>query len=213
MTALRICFVGDCLTIGTGDDRFLGWPGRLCQAERKNGHDLSCYNLGIRADTSKLIAARWKAECAARLPDIYQGAFLFAFGNNDTAIETGTRAVRVPLDESIATARAILVEAKAWKPTLFVGPWPCEEAKQPVNPSGLLGYDFRNSRIAEYNRAYAGLALELGVHYLVLYTALSADRRWPEASHKGDGIHPPAEGYILVAEKVGSWAAWRKWLD
>jgi len=213
MTALRICFVGDSLTIGTGADQFLGWPGRLCQVERKNGHDLSCYNLGIRADTSKLIAARWRAECAARLPEIYQGALIFAFGNNDSAIETGTSTVRVPLEESIATAREILIEAKAWKPTLFVGPWPCEESKQPVNPTGLLGYDFRNSRIAEYNQAYAELMHELGVPYLDLYTALSTDRRWSEASREGDGIHPPAGGYILVAGKIGDWAAWRNWLD
>jgi acyl-CoA thioesterase I len=213
MTALRICFVGDSLTAGTGDDRFLGWPGRLCQEERKRGHDLTCYNLGIRADTSTLIAARWRAECTARLPDIYQGAIVFAFGNNDTAVQVGSDEVRVPLEESLATARAMLSGAKAWKPTLFIGPWPCEESKQPVNPSGLLGYDFRNTRIGEYNDACAKLAGELGVPYLDLYRALGADPRWLQPSRAGDGIHPPAEGYSLVAEKVAGWAAWRQWLD
>jgi len=213
MTALRICFVGDSLTAGTGDDRFLGWPGRLCQAERERGHDLSCYNLGVRADTSVLIAARWKAECVARLPDIYQGAIVFAFGNNDTALEVGTDGVRVPLEESLLTARAMLSEAKAWKPTLFLGPWPCEESKQPVNPSGLLGYDFRNERIAKYNDAYETLARELDVPYLDLYRALRADPRWHAPSQAGDGIHPPAEGYSLVAEEIAAWSAWRKWLD
>ena len=27
MTELRICFIGDSLVLGTGDDEFLGWPG------------------------------------------------------------------------------------------------------------------------------------------------------------------------------------------
>lgn len=213
MTALRICFVGDSLTNGTGDERFLGWTGRLCQAERARAHDITCYNLGIRADTSALIAARWKAECEVRLPEIYPGALVFAFGNNDTAIQTGASEVRVPLAQSLSVARTMLAEAKTWKPTLFVGPWPVEESKQPVNPSGKLGYDFRNSRVAEYNRAYAALASELGIPYFDLLATLRGEPRWQAASGAGDGVHPPADGYALAAEKIGAWQAWRNWLD
>jgi len=108
MTALRICFVGDSLTNGTGDDAFLGWPGRLCAAECRRGHELTCYNLGVRADTSVLIAARWREECAARLLEPYQGGLVFAFGNNDTAIQDDAKEVRVPYPQSFSTARAIL---------------------------------------------------------------------------------------------------------
>ena len=213
MTALRICFVGDSLTNGTGDAEFLGWPGRLSAAEGKRGHDLSCYNLGIRADTSLHIAARWRAECAARLPDIHPGRLVFAFGNNDTAIEEGAREQRVAPAISLATARAILAEAKAWKPTLFIGPWPVEETKQPVNPIGPVTYRFANRRVAELSTSYAALADELGIPYLDLYRALAEDQHWQLASRAGDGVHPPAEGYRLVAAKVGAWPAWRAWLD
>jgi lysophospholipase L1-like esterase len=213
MTVLRICFVGDSLTNGTGDNEFLGWPGRLCAAEAKRGHDLTCYNLGIRADTSVLIATRWRAECAARLPDIHPGALVFAFGNNDTAIPDDSGEERVPLPGSVATARAILVEAKAWKHVLFIGPWPVEEAKQPLNPHGPIRYDFRNARVKALNDAYRALTDELGVPYLDLYRALVADPRWPAVARASDGIHPQANGYGLVAELVGAWSAWRKWLD
>lgn len=62
MVALRICFGGNSITNGTGDDEYLGWPGRLCAAERARSHDFSHYNLGIRGDTSEMIEARWRDE-------------------------------------------------------------------------------------------------------------------------------------------------------
>jgi len=39
MATLRICFVGDSITVGSGDTDFLGWPGRACIAETQRGHD------------------------------------------------------------------------------------------------------------------------------------------------------------------------------
>ncbi len=42
MTAIRICFVGDSITAGTGDNTCLGWPGRISAAEIARGHDVSC---------------------------------------------------------------------------------------------------------------------------------------------------------------------------
>jgi len=57
MTVLRICFVGDSLTLGTNDDEYLGWPGRIAKRERAAGHDVTVYNLGVRADTSEMIAS------------------------------------------------------------------------------------------------------------------------------------------------------------
>jgi hypothetical protein len=53
---MRICFVGDSLVNGTGDPVGLGWVGRACAAARRRGHEVTCYNLGIRRDTSADIA-------------------------------------------------------------------------------------------------------------------------------------------------------------
>ena len=85
MTTIRICFVGDSLVLGTNDEAYLGWPGRLCREARAAGHDVSLYNLGIRAETSEQIAPRWRAECAPRIPDVHPGALVFSFGANDCA--------------------------------------------------------------------------------------------------------------------------------
>lgn len=212
MVALRICFVGDSITNGTGDNEYLGWPGRLCAAERARGHDISHYNLGIRGDTSEMIEARWRDECAARLPDMHQGALVFSFGINDTAREADGR-LRVEPGSSIASARRILAEAKAWKPTLMIGPTPIlrESLTLSLNPG--LPREVQDARIAAASSALAALCAELGVPYLDLFAALSADPRFAKSIAEGDGIHPTAPGYAVMADLIGRWPAWRKWFD
>ena len=87
MVQIRIGFVGDSITHGTGDETLLGWPYRIGQAEDGRGHDDTVYNLGIRADTSELGQARWLAECRARLIPAIDSATVFAIGINDSAHE------------------------------------------------------------------------------------------------------------------------------
>ncbi len=210
MVALRVCFVGDSITNGTGDRDFLGWPGRVCRAGVAAGHDLTCYNLGVRADTSSLIRERWENECRARLPEGVNGRLIFAFGVNDTAEEVG-KGIRVPLAASLANAEAILMHAKAWRPTLWIGPAPVVEPKQPLRPYPGLAYDFRNRRIAETNAAYAALASTIGLSYLDVFGPLSADAAWSRHVDAGDGVHPVADGYVAFARLIESWSAWKAW--
>lgn len=210
MTVLRICFVGDSITTGTGDDAYLGWPGRLCAAERARGHDLTHYNLGIRGDTTPMIARRWRAECEARLPAEFPAALVFAFGINDTAEEpTG---LRVNPEESARMTRAILGEAARWKPTLMIGPTPVDEAKMPTH-FGTVPREMKNARIATASRILEGIAAEVGVPFLDLYSPLSESAEFRKALAAGDGVHPTADGYALMAARIGAWSGWRRWLD
>jgi lysophospholipase L1-like esterase len=210
MTVLRICFVGDSMTTGTGDDHYLGWPGRLCQAERVRGHDLTAYNLGVRGDTSVMVAKRWRAECEARLPPEHPAALVFAFGVNDTAEEAGR--LRVDPEETVTTARAILGEAARWKPTLMVGPAPVDEAKMPL-AIGPVPRDMRNARIAKMSRLLEGVAAETGVPYFDAYTTLAENPLWRQAIAASDGVHAIADGYALMAARIGAWSGWRGWMD
>lgn len=210
MTAIRVCCIGDSITLGTGDTAMLGWPGRIGQAETARGYDLTVYNLGIRADTSQLIAARWQAECRARLPEAFAGGLVFAFGVNDTAQEADG-SLRVPVVESLENARRIMTAAKAWKPTLWLGPMPVEERRMPISIPGSPPRDFRNGRIGALSARYAGLAADLGVPYLDLYAKLSGNRRWAESLAAGDGVHPSGGGYQLLSELLGCWVDWRVW--
>ncbi len=168
MTALRICFVGDSLIVGTNDDAYLGWPGRLGVYETEAGHDVTLYNLGVRADTSEMIATRWRAECEARLPDVHPGALVFSFGVNDMAILDDE--IRVPMEKSLQIARSMMEEAAAWKPTLWIGPQPVDDGQQPYQSGPDIAFHFASSRTAELSDAYAELAVELGIPYLDLFT-------------------------------------------
>jgi len=212
MTVLRICFAGDSVTHGTGDPECLGWPGRVCAGERAAGHDVTLYNLGVRADTSALVGERWRAECAARLPDVQPGALVFSFGLNDAADQEGS-GLRMTMDDSLDTARAVLAQAMAWKPTLWIGPTPVDETQQPFAAGSGIVYRFSNARTADLNAAFAVLAGDLGVPYLDLFTPLAADSRWPGCFAAGDGVHPANGGYAIMAERVAAWPAWRAWFD
>ena len=208
----RICFIGDAFTASAGDETALGWVGRLAAGEWERGHDVTVYNLGIRANSTRDIAARWRRECEARLKPGMDGRLVFMFGGNDAKEEAGV-GVEVPIEESVANARAILAEANSWLPTLWVGLIPMNEAKPyPLLPGGRQ-YRFSNARQAEYNRRYAEAAAVIGVPFLDIHTPLLADPRWPALTQAGDGSNPAGEGYAVVAGMIRAWPAWRAWFD
>lgn len=209
---LRICFVGDSITAGTGDDRFLGWPGRLAAHEHAADRDVTVYNLGVRADTSEHLAARWEAECRARLPAHVDGALVFAFGVNDAAVERD-KGLRVKPERSIAVAQTMLDAARAWLPTLWIGPAPVAAAGAVISPGPGVAYEFANERIAPLNDLYAKVAARVDVPYLDLFSALGDTPAWDPAVTAGDGVHPTAEGYLIMAELIRAWPAWRGWWD
>ncbi len=212
MTEIRICFVGDSLTVGTGDEDYQGWPGRACNREAAKGHDVTLYNLGIRANTSSDISSRWRAECEARMPEGANCALVFSFGVNDAAEEVGN-GVRVPLEHSLVNAAAMMEEAKSWLPTLWIGPPPVVEEMMPVTPGTGVVYNFDNQRTKALSEAYKSLALELGIPYLDVFDTLAADERWARAQQNSDGIHAMGEGYERMADLIGAWNAWRAWFD
>jgi lysophospholipase L1-like esterase len=83
---MRICFVGDSFVNGTGDPECLGWAGRICAVARREGYDITYYNLGVRRETSADIKSRWQNEVTCRLSQGEYGRIIFSFGVNDTTI-------------------------------------------------------------------------------------------------------------------------------
>ena len=197
MADLRICFIGDSFTQGTGDDACLGWPGRVCASARARGHAVTAYNLGIRRETTDDIRARWRAEVAPRLVAGIDGRIVFSFGANDATLEDGQW--RVPPDLSAENARAMIARARLSYPVLVVGPPPAPEAD-------------KTARHAELAARYAEVCRGLDVPVLDILEPIKAVDGWWVEVAAGDGIHPGAHGYAALAGLVDAWPAWRSWV-
>ncbi len=215
MVEIRIGFIGDSITHGTGDETLLGWPYRVGQTEVGRGHDVTVYNLGIRADTSELVEERWEAECRARLKPAFNCATVFAIGINDSAYEKSATldGRRVGLERSIRIISDMLTTAGDIGPVLWVGPTPVIEEMMPIDRIPGVSYDFRNEAIEVYSRAYNEKAREMDIPYLDLYAALKDDAGWDKALRDSDGLHPNAAGYDIMSDLICDWSGWRGLFD
>jgi lysophospholipase L1-like esterase len=191
---LRVCFVGDSFVAGVGDPDHLGWVGRIAARTHRAGQPLTAYNLGIRRNTSDDVLARWRVECALRLPVDSTGAIVLSFGVNDTVIENGQPRVT---SERSASNLATLLTRVGW-PVLVVGPVPVADEQH-------------NHRIAELNKMFRGICDARQQRYVDAFCPLSADPTWLDQVKNGDGAHPSAEGYAACAELV--WPHWSAWIS
>src|SRR5580692_10829914 len=197
---MRICFFGDSIVNGTGDDDCLGWTGRVCSSARRAGHDVTHYNLGIRRDTSADVRARWRSEAQRRLSPDHNGRLAFAFGGND-CVSDCSGGIRVARDEALANTRAILSEASVWLPTLMIGPSP-------------LSFDgYADERVAVLSRDLEELCKTIDVPYLPVFPILKNSEVWSKEAAHGDGTHPNNRGYSPLATIIGEWSAWKRWFS
>jgi acyl-CoA thioesterase-1 len=210
--SLRVCVIGDSVVAGTGDAAGLGWPGRLEAAMTAEGRDVTVYRLGVRGDATPDLARRWRTEAEPRLPAIFPGALVIAFGWNDVTVrhhDDGSAVRRVGLHETLMAATGMLTAAAAWRPTLAVGPAPVLEGRD--GPQLLAGVHARTaaSDVDALDAALVGVASNVPVPYLSLSAGASRDARWAVQHASGDGLHPTAAGYAWIAEMVARWDAWR----
>ena len=154
--------------------------------------------MGIRRNTSREVALRWRDETSRRLPPGDDGRLVFSFGVNDTALEEGRR--RVEEEDSLHNFRSILGEAASMFPVLMVGPPPVEDAGH-------------NARIAYLSAEFQSTSRNLGIPYLDVFTPLSGSAVWVREVAQGDGAHPGARGYGELASLVEAWPAWRVWFE
>lgn len=190
---IRVCFLGDSFTVGTGDPECLGWVGRVAADAMARGHNLTAYNLGIRRETSADIVRRWRQECAPRALPGVDTRVVFCFGANDTAHVDGLR--RLPLEQTLTNASALLRAARLLYPVLLIGPPPVADAAH-------------DERIAELSRGLAKVAHDEDVPYLDVFTPLMNSPLWRLEAGANDGSHPRGGGYRELAALVINWGGW-----
>ena len=181
------------MTQGTCDPEYLGWPGRVSRAARAAGYDLTMYNMGIRADTSRDMLQRWEAEVSARFNAGDAHYVVFCMGANDTTLEDGR--LRVEPAESIANFEKMLATSRQKYLTLALGPVPVGEADQ-------------DDRIDQLCDLLAAKAAEINVPYLPVSRMLRTSQVWLDSVAEQDQCHPGSAGYTLLAEMVRAWDKW-----
>ena len=195
---MRICFIGDSFTNGTGDDDALGWPGRIVVRARATGRDITYYNLGIRRDTSADIAKRWREEVGRRLLPEHVKRLAFSFGANDCATENN--APRVPFEAALANTDTILRAAMTFAPTIMISPLPAADDDAAVRRTRALA------------AAQEELCETLGVPYLAAFDFIHGSAAWRDSAKRGDGVHPNREGYAALADFIWTWPPLHRWL-
>ena len=192
----RVYFVGDSFVAGVGDPEHRGWVGRLAERAQRAGAPITAYNLGVRRDTSDDICRRWMDEVAVRRGAGAQERLVVSFGVNDTSrCGHGTR---VAAEHSVANLRTLLAEAAtAHLPVLVVGPPPVADRAQ-------------NRRIAALDERFRRICAEARAPYVAVFAALQGEPRWMDEVSAGDGSHPAAAGYGLLADLVEP--MWQEWL-
>jgi acyl-CoA thioesterase-1 len=188
MDDLRVLCFGDSFVAGVGDPRGQGWVGRVVAAAHAAGRPLTVYALGVRRETSVAVAARWRTEAAPRLTAEADCRVVFALGANDTTVEDGVP--RVAPERSCAALATMLDEAAALGlPAAVAGPPPVGDAAQ-------------QARVVTLSDAFAGVCAERAVPFWPVAAALRASRTWLEEQAAGDGAHPAAGGYDLLAQTL-----------
>lgn len=190
VTERRVLFYGDSFVAGAGDPTALGWVGRVSAAAHAAGLPLTPYNLGIRGQTSVEVAHRWQAEAWPRLFAEASLSVVLSVGANDAVESEIEHEVRVPPSRSVAALAGMLDEAQALElPAFVVGP----------PPVGDLEAD---ARIVALTDRFSDLCSPRGVPFVPVAEQLLAEQTWLNESAAGDGAHPGAGGYAVLADLV-----------
>lgn len=197
MPDLRLCFLGDSFVNGTSDPTLLGWAGRLCKDLIHQGYSITYYNLGIRRETSLELAQRWQTEVSRRFDPRYDTRLIFSFGTNDTTLDPDQP--RVDPELSLQTAHQILSQAQRSYPVLMISPPPIADPEQ-------------RQRLWHLVQGLEHLCADLQIPYLDVYTPLLASPLWMEQVTQGDGAHPQAAGYALLAQQIQAESGWQDWI-
>ncbi len=183
-------FIGDSFVRGVGDEAGLGWVGRICEAA-----NLTYVNEGVAGDTSVDILGRLEDVLAKNTAD----KLVFSFGANDCLLNEHRR-VRVTQVERLKNAKKMMQQGARVGKVLFISPFPIAE-----------------NEIA--TRCIADTARQLGVvakmnktPYVNVFNDVASSEVWKKEAMAGDGAHPNAKSYELVAGLISAHKVWQDFI-
>ena len=194
-TDIRVCFLGDSLTNGLGDESCLSWTGRVCAAANSASRQVTHYNLGIRGNTSKDIRDRWWQECENRFNRPCDQRIVLTCGANDTILEAN-ESTRLSHKESILNIRTLINEIKLKGfALLMISPFPQNDLTH-------------NQRLIDLSMAFQKEAHQLGIDYIDVFSSLDNNPNFHQALNDYDGIHPTGTGYTIIANEIMKSPLW-----
>lgn len=192
----RVLIFGDSITQGMWD-RKGGWAQRLIddyfskQMGNMEADVPALFNLGVSADTTENLLARFEHEATARKrPEL---AFVFAIGTNDSRID-GKTPFSSP-ERYAANLGRLIEQAKQFvdmSRILFVGLQPCDEAR--TTPVSWRDTTYTNERLKLFDQALQKACNEHDVAYVPIFNAYQKAQK-NSADMLIDGLHPDDAGH------------------
>lgn len=188
----KYCIFGDSITRGAGDPEHGGWAGRFLREKELASDDDRVYVLGINSDTSSGLLARIEVEARARKPD----AIVIMIGINDSRYYGTHDRPETTLDGYRDNLAKIVTIARTFTPRItMIGSTRVDEAKSmPIEWSPEKFYD--NATIARYESVLRDFCASESLPFVEVSDVLTVD-------DLGDGVHPNAEGYRKLYERIG----------
>lgn len=189
---ISLVFIGDSFVAGLGDEKALGWTGRVLARTSLGDAVLAHYNLGIQGETTGGLSQRWQTEARPRFAGAGEKRLVVQVGRGD--VQAGTSIARHRLNLA-----NVLDEASSQGiATFVVGPPPAADAAT-------------NEALSHYVEAQRDVCDRRGVTFVDTFTPLVGHDQWESdiaASH--DGVHPGQAGYGLIAWLVlhHGWGEW-----
>lgn len=168
-------FFGDSVTLGVNDAPAGGWVARLAGRAMTAGLSVppdTFYNMGVRKNSSRMILDRWEAEFTARRIEGVPSFLLFCFGTVDMAAPKGSP--NLPIGESAANARDILLKARTYGSTAMISAPPVTDTEH-------------CRRLDSLCTAYASICSSIGVPFIDIFHPLLKSSYVLDLS---DGVHP-----------------------
>ncbi len=199
--AERFICLGDSITEGIGDQKKIGWPGRLSQLIENTYPDRwHIHNLGIAGDTTSDISHRFFSEVLYRRP---QRLVICAGVNNSVEIlrpnSSGTKLSK-EYTKSLWEGLADEI-TKSKISTVLLGLPPVNEELFPLiyKPYDKEDKGIRlfNAEIKKREDIIFSICREKSLEFIPLHENLL---KTDYVAHLSDGLHPDANGYDILAE-------------